>query len=196
MNDAPALLVVDVQRGYFTGTPGLYRPDHFLDVVAGLVDRARAEAVPVVYTRYMGEQGNMVEVGTPAFEIHDRLTPDAVDLVVDKRSTDSFHDSGLHDLLRGLGVGHLYVVGCLSELCVDTTCRRAVGLGYRTTLVADGHATVDAPLEGVPPGRRAALMNRVLSRVGTAEQMIGVRSAAEIDFLATNILTRNQPSPP
>jgi nicotinamidase-related amidase len=34
-------------------------------------------------------------------------------------------------------------VGLQTELCVDTTVRRACTLGYRITLVADGHSTLD-----------------------------------------------------
>ncbi|WP_410652709.1 cysteine hydrolase family protein [Amycolatopsis sp. cmx-4-54] len=182
MNGTTALLIIDVQRGYFDGKPGLHEPDRFLDVLTRLLDRARAAEIPVVYTRYAGEPGNVVEYGTEAFDVHDRVAPAPADYVLDKRSTDSFHETGLNELLTRLGVDHLCVTGCVSELCVDTTCRSALVQGYRTTLVADGHATVDAPLEGVPPRQRADLLNLVLSRVGTADRMISVRRAEEVTF--------------
>ncbi|WP_437578615.1 isochorismatase family protein [Sorangium sp. So ce887] len=35
--------------------------------------------------------------------------------------------------------------GCKTELCVDTTCRRAVTLGFGVTLAADAHGTSDSP---------------------------------------------------
>jgi nicotinamidase-related amidase len=31
----------------------------------------------------------------------------------------------------------------MTQFCVDTTCRRAVSLGYDVTLIADGHMTSD-----------------------------------------------------
>ena len=35
------------------------------------------------------------------------------------------------------------VMGAQTEVCVDTTCRRAFGLGFDVTLVSDGHSTWD-----------------------------------------------------
>jgi nicotinamidase-related amidase len=33
--------------------------------------------------------------------------------------------------------------GAQTEVCVDTTCRRAFSLGFSVTLVSDGHSTWD-----------------------------------------------------
>jgi len=33
------------------------------------------------------------------------------------------------------------LAGIQSDLCVDTTCRRAYSLGYKVTLVKDAHST-------------------------------------------------------
>jgi len=32
-------------------------------------------------------------------------------------------------------------MGAQTEVCVDTTCRRAFSLGFEVTLVSDGHST-------------------------------------------------------
>jgi nicotinamidase-related amidase len=45
--------------------------------------------------------------------------------------------------LRTNDVGKLVVVGLQTEYCVDTTCRRAYGLGYEVILVRDAHSTWD-----------------------------------------------------
>ena len=47
-----------------------------------------------------------------------------------------------------------------SELCVDTTCRSAFNLGYKSVLVEDGHATFDAP--DLPAAAITPHENRVL----------------------------------
>ncbi len=41
------------------------------------------------------------------------------------------------------GANRLIVVGAQSEVCVDTTCRRAFSLGFDVVLPADGHSTWD-----------------------------------------------------
>jgi nicotinamidase-related amidase len=40
-------------------------------------------------------------------------------------------------------INRLIVMGAQTEVCVDTTCRRAFSLGFSVTLVSDGHSTWD-----------------------------------------------------
>ena len=40
-------------------------------------------------------------------------------------------------------VNDLLIMGAQTEVCVDTTCRRAFSLGFSATLVSDGHSTWD-----------------------------------------------------
>ena len=62
----------------------------------------------------------------------------------------------------------------MTEYCIDTTCRRAVSLGYDVTLVADAHTTHDNDL--LPAEKIIAHHNRSLSR-----SMVGLARAAEVD---------------
>lgn len=41
------------------------------------------------------------------------------------------------------------ITGVQSEICIDTTCRRAYSLGY-DALVEDGHSTYDTTLLSAP----------------------------------------------
>jgi nicotinamidase-related amidase len=84
-------------------------------------------------------------------------------------------------------VSRLYVTGCLTELCVDTTCRRAIGLGFATTLVADGHTTEDVAVAGVGPAQRIRLTNFALARVATADWAITVVPSLRLDFAASAV---------
>jgi nicotinamidase-related amidase len=43
--------------------------------------------------------------------------------------------------LSTVDVKQLVVVGAQTEVCVDTTCRRAFSLGFNVTLVSDAHST-------------------------------------------------------
>ena len=45
--------------------------------------------------------------------------------------------------MDSLGTERLIVVGNQTKFCVDTTCRRAHSLGYKVTLLKDGHSTWD-----------------------------------------------------
>ena len=142
--ESTALLVIDVQAGVFT-IEGfrVHEVAHFLSCVSGLVSSARSAGVPVVYVQHCGPAGSSLERGSAGWELHASIAPVKGELVIQKLESDAFLGTNLQKELEGLGVTDLIVCGMQSEFCVDTTCRRAHGLGYRVTLVEDGHTTGD-----------------------------------------------------
>ncbi|MFC4175633.1 cysteine hydrolase family protein [Microvirga sp. GCM10011540] len=143
-----ALLIIDVQTDILK-VPGAVRPavkerfDQVRGRIAGLVRQARERDVPVVFVQHDGGPGHRLETGTPGWEICGDLgrTPD--DIVVRKTACDSFYGTDLQDVLSARRIDHLVVTGLMTQYCFDTTCRRAVSLGYDVTLVADAHTTAD-----------------------------------------------------
>jgi nicotinamidase-related amidase len=96
-----------------------------------------------IYVRLAGPAGHLLELGTPNWHIHPAIVPSVGEKVVDKYTPDSFQDTSLIADLGLQGVDQLIVMGAQTEVCVDTTCRRAFGLGFRVMLVSDGHSTWD-----------------------------------------------------
>lgn len=143
-----ALLIIDVQTGILS-VPGAKRSavmERFDEVrgrIAGLVRDARDRKLPIIFVQNDGEPGHRLETGTPGWEICDDLGRRADDIVVHKTACDSFYETDLQSVLSGRGIGHLVVAGLMTQYCVDTTCRRAVSLGYDVTLVGDAHTTAD-----------------------------------------------------
>jgi len=132
-----ALLIIDVQTGLVAGDDPVHDLEPLLANIGVLLSRARARGVPVVYV----QDDDVAEVGSPAWEVHPAICPEPGDVRVRKPACDSFHETELHDRLRERGVEHLVVAGCKTEFCIDTTCRRAVTLGYGVTLAGDAHST-------------------------------------------------------
>jgi nicotinamidase-related amidase len=64
-----------------------------------------------------------------------------MDIIIQKNSPDSFHNTNLQDVLDVRNITTLVIGGLQTEYSVDTTCRRAYSLGYRIILVQDGHST-------------------------------------------------------
>lgn len=60
-----------------------------------------------------------------------------------KTTPDSFLRTGLAEWLGAQGVQRMVIAGCASEFCIDTSTRRAAGLGLAVTLAADAHTTHD-----------------------------------------------------
>src|SRR5215469_5342788 len=142
MSTDTALLIVDVQSGLVAGTNPVYRLDELLENIAALIAQARATGTPIIYI----QDNDVDEIGSPGWQIHPAIAPEEGDLVLRKPEADAFYGTTLQQEMEARSITHLIVVGCKSEVCVDTTSRRAVNLGYNVTLVSDGHSTTDNPV--------------------------------------------------
>jgi len=140
-----ALLVVDVQKGVVGGA---HERDAVVANVAGLVEKARRERVPVVWVQHSDDQ---LARGSDDWQIVPELTPRDVEPLVEKNYGDSFEDTTLESVLSGLGVGRLLVVGAQTDACIRSTLHGALARGYDTTLVSDAHTTEDQSEWGAPP---------------------------------------------
>jgi nicotinamidase-related amidase len=149
-----ALVIIDVQNAILRGLGGARTAEiqrafeAAVARIAALQARARAAALPVILVQHDGEPGHRLAVGTEGWLIRGELAPHPGEAVVHKQSCDSFFETDLTRQLaaRGIepGTGRLVIAGCMTEYCVDTTCRRAVSLGYDVTLAADAHMTADS----------------------------------------------------
>jgi nicotinamidase-related amidase len=140
-----ALLVIDLQTGMFNGEriPPIHAGDALLEHTTRALADARQAGMPVFYIRHRGPAGHLLELGTANWQIHPAIAPLPGEPVIDKRRPDSFHETSLISALEAAGIGRLIVMGAQTEVCVDTTCRRASSLGFEVVLVSDGHSTWD-----------------------------------------------------
>ncbi|SDM73013.1 Nicotinamidase-related amidase [Psychrobacillus sp. OK028] len=139
-----ALLVIDVQNGMFPEGEEVFKGERLLRNINELLTRARAIEIPVVYVQHNEPIGKQLEYGTNPWKIHSSIAPQNQDIIIQKTTPDSFFNTTLHDELKKQEIEHLIIAGIQTELCVDTTCRRAFSLGYKVTLVSDGHSTWDS----------------------------------------------------
>jgi nicotinamidase-related amidase len=136
-----ALVIIDVQLGMFDASeePPVPGGERLLENIRSLIDEA---GVPVIYVQHC-EAGGTLEEGTEGWKIHLSIAPLEGDLVVKKRTPDSFLDTVLREELGSRNIEDLVLTGLQTEYCIDTTCRRAFSLGYDVTLVKDAHGTWD-----------------------------------------------------
>jgi nicotinamidase-related amidase len=145
MDENTALLVIDVQQGNFEECPPIHGGSALLSRIGALIAQARAAGISIIYVQHCGSEGAIDEPNTPGWEIHPTVAPARGDLVIQKRHPDAFQDTSLLSELESRGISKLIITGIQTEYCVDTTCRRAYGLGYEVTLVEDAHSTWDSP---------------------------------------------------
>lgn len=147
LTDRPftALLVIDLQIGVVAQA---HERHAVVANVASLVERARAEHVPVVWVQH-SDRG--LERGSNEWAIVGELEPRDGEALVEKNYGDSFEDTILESVLAERRVGRLVVVGAQTDMCIRSTLHGALVRGYDTILVSDAHTTEDLTEWGAPP---------------------------------------------
>jgi len=171
-----ALLVIDAQVGLLGEA---YRRDDVVARIADLIAKARIADAPIIYVQHdSDEAGDLLQIGSPGWQIHPALRPQEADLVVHKRASDAFYQTPLQQELDARQVARLIVAGMKTEMCVDTTSRRAVSLGYDVTLATDAHTTTDTAT--LPAARMIAYHNEILDDFGTDDHVVTAKEARAI----------------
>ena len=147
LTDRPraALLVIDVQNDVMSGT---HNRDGVIANIVALVDKARAEDVPVVWVQHSGDE---MPKESDGWRYVPELTQDPSEPVVHKRYPDAFEETDLEVVLAERKVGRLVVAGAQTDECIRSTLHGAVVRGYDATLVGDAHTTEDLTEWGAPP---------------------------------------------
>lgn len=94
------------------------------------------------FIQHDSDEGSL-KVGESGWQLHSSLNRVQDEPVIRKRASDAFYTTDLEDILRGMGVQRLLVCGFKTEMCIDTTCRRATSLRFDVTLIVDAHSTTD-----------------------------------------------------
>ncbi|MBD1556290.1 cysteine hydrolase [Vibrio sp. S9_S30] len=139
-----ALLVIDVQQGLMEPKPQPYQTKEVINRINQATNWARSHNIPVIFVRHEAPN-SIVEMGSEGWQVHQDLEQVTSDSYINKTTPDAFHNTHLQALLDEHRIQHLYVCGYATEFCVDTTTRRAAGLGYPVTLISDAHTTHDKP---------------------------------------------------
>ncbi|OIO04022.1 MAG: cysteine hydrolase [Desulfovibrionaceae bacterium CG1_02_65_16] len=146
-----ALIILDIQNDYFPGgSMELAGAEAAGRAAAGMLTRFRQAGRPVVHIRHESVRAGATFFlpGTPGAEIHHLVTPQPGEAVLTKRFPNAFRDTGLRDLLRGLGAERLAMCGMMTHMCVDASVRAAFDLDYACGLAADACATRDLEYAG------------------------------------------------
>ena len=172
-----ALLVVDVQNGVVAGN---HDRDAVVGRIASLVEKARAEDVPVVWVQHCSDE---FVADTEPWRIVPELAPADDEPLVQKRYGDSFEGTDLEPILERLGVGKLVVAGAQTDACIRSTIHGAFARGYDTLLVSDAHTTEDLSQWGAPPPDQViAHTNMYWEGQAAPGKTAGIVAAASVEF--------------
>ncbi len=140
-----ALVVVDVQNDVVAGA---HRRDEVVANIRSLVERARAEQVPVIWVQHSSDE---LVHDTEGWQYVPELPIHEGEPVVHKAYCDSFEATTLEAELAQREVGRVVVTGAQTDACIRATLHGAFVRGYDTVLVGDAHTTEDLSSYGLPP---------------------------------------------
>lgn len=138
------VVVIDAQQEYVDGALPLAGVEQAVAAAARLVQRARAAGAPVVHVLHRGG-GRLFNPAGRLFAAVEPLAAQTGEAVVEKRLPNAFAGTSLQQVLKATGRDRLIVVGFMTHMCVSSTVRAALDLGYTTTVVAAATATRDLP---------------------------------------------------
>lgn len=131
-----ALLIIDMQQGLFHGPVSPYSANQVLSNICLLIEKARQAQVPVFFARHTGPDNSPFAEQSPLTQLIHEINVNAEwDILFVKKHPSCFRDTGLQLQLSQRGVKELVIAGMKTEFCVDTTCRAAPELGFRTVLM-------------------------------------------------------------
>jgi len=142
--NATALIVIDFQNEYFSGKMPIPDGMKALKNTQRLVKFAHDNKMPVFFVRHLGPaNGPLFAEGSKFAEFHKDLQPTSVDHENTKATPSSFVGTDLDKQLKKLGIKKLLVTGLMTHMCVSSTARDAVPLGYEVIIPEDATATRD-----------------------------------------------------
>jgi nicotinamidase-related amidase len=140
-----AVVIIDAQNEYLDGKLALPGTMPAIEAIRTLLAKARAAGAPVIHVAHKGKAGGLFDRDGHGGAIIAALEPVAGEIVVEKPLPNSFAQTTLDAELKKTGRTSLVLAGFMTHMCVSSTARAALDLGYKTTVVSVASATRDLP---------------------------------------------------
>ena len=144
MNDATALLIIDVQKGLADASLGQRNNPDAEDNMARLLDAWRKHQWPIVHIRHCSvEPHSTLRPELPGNAYKDEVRPLPGEKEFTKAVNSAFIGTGLEQYLRANDISALVIIGLTTDHCVSASTRMASDLGFEVTLVSDATAAFE-----------------------------------------------------
>ncbi|HEG1825461.1 TPA: isochorismatase family protein [Enterobacter cloacae] len=164
-----ALIVVDIQNEYyagkdFRGQMVIPDGDKVLKNSQKLVSYAHQKRMPVYFVRHVAPKDSpLFAEGSVYAKFHQDLQPSARDAIITKATPSSFVGTDLDAQLKKKGIKKVIVIGLMTHMCISSTARDAVPLGYNVIIPEDATATRD-----LDDGQGGVVDHKALQRAALA----------------------------
>jgi nicotinamidase-related amidase len=177
------LLIIDAQQELIDGNQdesAVYNKEQLIKNINLVIEKAKKFNVPIIFVRDL----DVAEGKGKGFQVHDEVSMPKDRMIFDKTATNSFHGTGLLNHLKSQEIGHVVIMGCKTQYCIDSAVRTATISGLDVTLVGDGHSTTDS--DALSAEQIIKHHNETLHGHYNVEHFSVVRNAKEDLFLPTH----------
>ncbi|MFB9264345.1 cysteine hydrolase family protein [Bradyrhizobium erythrophlei] len=158
------LVLIDIQNEYLAGPLALPDANGAIARATAPLARARESGAAIFHIAHRGKPGGLFDRTADRGAIVAPLAPRPGEPVIEKELPNAFAGTDLKAQLAATGRKELVLAGFMTHMCVSSTARAALDLGFRTTIDADSCATRD-----LPDGRGGTLAARTIHEVALAE---------------------------
>jgi nicotinamidase-related amidase len=169
-NTAPAkisdacVVLIDFQNEYLAGPVAVANAGPAVANAAQLLQSAREAGAPIFHIAHKGRTGGLFDRASDRGQIISELRPAAGEAIIEKGLPNSFAGTDLRSCIEATGRRELILCGFMTHMCVSSTARAALDLGFRVTIEASSCATRD-----LPNGRGGVIPAAIVDEVALAE---------------------------
>jgi nicotinamidase-related amidase len=139
-----ALLLIDVQKGFYDPIWGVRNNPSAEDKIALLLSVWRDKGFPVIHIQHCSiDENSPLRPEFSGNEFKDEARPLLGEKVFTKTVNSAFIGTELEEYLRENSIESLVITGLTTDHCVSTSTRMAGNLGFDVILVSDATATFD-----------------------------------------------------
>jgi nicotinamidase-related amidase len=141
-----AVILIDFQLEYTEGNLKLPAAAAAVQAASELLAAARLADTPVFHVVHHGRPGGQLfNPNNTMVEIVDDLKPVGNETIITKTLPNAFAMTSLASQIEATGRKELILAGFMTHMCLSSTARAAIDLGFRCTIVAEACATRDLP---------------------------------------------------
>lgn len=140
--NTPALLVLDVQKGFDNPYWGERNNPQAEENILLLQTEWRKRNWPIMYSQHLSKNPSspLHPSNSEGVELKELNKPLENETVVEKNVNSAFIGTNLEGLLREKNISTVVITGLTTQHCISTSVRMSGNLGFNTFVVSDGTA--------------------------------------------------------
>jgi nicotinamidase-related amidase len=159
-----SLVLIDLQNEYLAGPIALPGAEAAVANSARLLASARHAGSPIFHVAHRGKVGGLFDRNAERGAIAASVAPLSSEPVIEKELPNAFAGTDLRDRLSATGRKNIVLAGLMTHMCISSTARAALDLGFRVTIDASACATRD-----LPDGRGGTIEAQIIHHVALVE---------------------------